>query len=373
MDANKKAMLRNIRQALVVTLVLLLLCGFVFPVLLSGLSGLLFPHQAGGSLVTADGKAVGAKLVGQEFTEAYFMKGRPSAYHYNTYYTDEQGSRFYNDGSEFAGLGSGSNNYAPSNPALTQRVEADIEAFLAENPGVAREDIPADLMTASGSGLDPHISPAAAQVQLPAIAEASGLSPERLAQIVADNTEEKLLGVFGEETVNVLGVNLDIALAMGLMMQESFVFTGTVMDNLRYGNLAAGDEELIRAAELVCADGFIRALPHGYDTVLTEGGAMLSQGEKQLLALARTMASDPKILILDEATSSVDTKTERELQEGVNRMLKGRTSFIVAHRLSTIRACNKIMYIDHGEIAECGTHEELLARKGLYWQLCQEI
>lgn len=95
-----------------------------------------------------------------------------------------------------------------------------------------------------------------------------------------------------------------------------------------------GDEELIRAAELVCADGFIRALPHGYDTVLTEGGAMLSQGEKQLLALARTMASDPKILILDEATSSVDTKTERELQEGVNRMLKGRTSFIVAHRLS---------------------------------------
>ena len=219
MDANKKAMLRNIRQALVVTLVLLLLCGFVFPVLLSGLSGLLFPHQAGGSLVTADGKAVGAKLVGQEFTEAYFMKGRPSAYHYNTYYTDEQGSRFYNDGSEFAGLGSGSNNYAPSNPALTQRVEADIEAFLAENPGVAREDIPADLMTASGSGLDPHISPAAAQVQLPAIAEASGLSPERLAQIVADNTEEKLLGVFGEETVNVLGVNLDIALAMGLISE----------------------------------------------------------------------------------------------------------------------------------------------------------
>ena len=173
--------------------------------------------------------------------------------------------------------------------------------------------------------------------------------------------------------VDISGVTLaSLRAQMGLMMQESFVFTGTVMDNLRYGNLAAGDEELIRAAELVCADGFIRALPHGYDTVLTEGGAMLSQGEK-LLALARTMASDPKVLILDEATSSVDTKTERELQEGVNRMLKGRTSFIVAHRLSTIRACNKIMYIDHGEIAECGTHEELLARKGLYWQLCQEM
>ena len=217
MDANKKAMLRNIRQALVVTLVLLLLCGFVFPVLLSGLSGLLFPHQAGGSLVTADGKAVGAKLVGQEFTEAYFMKGRPSAYHYNTYYTDEQGSRFYNDGSEFAGLGSGSNNYAPSNPALTQRVEADIEAFLEKNPGLTREDIPTDLMTASGSGLDPHISPMSAEIQIPRIVEASGLSEDVVRQIIADNTNGKTLGVFGEETVNVLGVNVDIAQAMGLV------------------------------------------------------------------------------------------------------------------------------------------------------------
>ena len=186
MDANKKAMLRNIRQALVVTLVLLLLCGFVFPVLLSGLSGLLFPHQAGGSLVTANGKAVGAKLVGQEFTEAYFMKGRPSAYHYNTYYTDEQGSRFYNDGSEFAGLGSGSNNYAPSNPALTQRVEADIEAFLAENPGVAREDIPADLMTASGSGLDPHI------FFEPAVTDISGETGIREHRIVAKELSQLL-------------------------------------------------------------------------------------------------------------------------------------------------------------------------------------
>lgn len=159
---------------------------------------------------------------------------------------------------------------------------------------------------------------------------------------------------------------------MGLMMQESFVFTGTVFDNLRYGNLTATDDVLVRAAELVCADGFIRALPKGYDTMLTEGGAMLSQGEKQLLALARTMASDPKILILDEATSSVDTKTERQLQEGLNRMLKGRTSFIVAHRLSTIRACDKIMYIENGEIAESGTHKELLQKKGMYWRLCAE-
>ena len=217
MDANKKAMLRNIRQALVVTLVLLLLCGFVFPVLLSGLSGLLFPHQAGGSLVTANGKAVGAKLVGQEFTEAYFMKGRPSAYHYNTYYEDAQGNRYYSDGSPFAGVSSGSNNYAPSNPALIERVKADIETFLAANPDVTREEIPTDLMTASGSGLDPHISPASAQIQIPAIAKASGLSEAALAQIVEDNTQGKLLGILGEDTVSVLGVNLDIAAAMGLI------------------------------------------------------------------------------------------------------------------------------------------------------------
>ena len=221
MDANKKAMLRNIRQALVVTLVLLLLCGFVFPVLLSGLSGLLFPHQAGGSLVTADGKAVGAKLVGQEFTEAYFMKGRPSAYHYNTYYTDEQGSRFYNDGSEYAGLSSGSANYANSNPALAERVEGDINNFLSGHPSLTVGDIPGDLLTASGSGLDPHISPASAEVQIPRIVEASGLSEDEVRQIIADNTKGKTLGVFGEETVNVLGVNLDIALAMGLVGEIS--------------------------------------------------------------------------------------------------------------------------------------------------------
>lgn len=149
------------------------------------------------------------------------MKCRPSAYHYNTYYEDEEGNRFYLDGSEFAGLASGSNNYAPSNPALTERVEADIQEFLAANPGVSREDIPADLMTASGSGLDPHISPQSAQIQIPALAEASGLSEDEIRQIVADNTTGKLLGVFGEETVNVLGVNLDIAKAMGLVSQTT--------------------------------------------------------------------------------------------------------------------------------------------------------
>lgn len=220
-DTNKQTVVHWIRQSVAVMLTLLLLCGFVYPVVLSGLSAVIFPSQAKGSLVTADGEAVGAANVGQDFTQPYFMKCRPSACHYNTYDEDEEGNQFYHDGSEFAGLASGSNNYAPSNPALTQRVEADIEAFLAANPGVSREDIPADLMAASGSGLDPHVSPESAQIQIPALADASGLSEEKLRQIVADNTTGKLLGVFGEETVNVLGVNLDIAKAMGLVSQTT--------------------------------------------------------------------------------------------------------------------------------------------------------
>ena len=219
--ANKNAFFHGLRQSLAVTLILLLLCGLVFPILLSGISALIFPSQANGSLVYADGQAVGAENIGQDFTEPYFMKGRPSAYNYNTYYEDDQGNQYYNDGSEFAGLSSGSNNYAPSNPALTERVEADIEAFLEANPDVKREDIPADLMTASGSGLDPHISPESARIQIPALAAASGLSKDKLEQIVADNTEGKLFGIFGEETVNVLGVNLDIAKAMGLVVDAS--------------------------------------------------------------------------------------------------------------------------------------------------------
>ena len=218
---NRNAFFRGLRQSVVVTFVLLLLCGFVFPVLLSGISAVIFPRQANGSLVYADGQAVGSSLIGQDFTASYFMKCRPSAYNYNTYYEDEAGNLYYSDGSEFAGLGSGSSNYAPSNPALAQRVEADIEAFLEANPNVKREDIPADLMTASGSGLDPHITPESARIQIPALAAASGLSQEELERIVADNTEGKLFGIFGEETVNVLGVNLDIAKTMGLVGDTS--------------------------------------------------------------------------------------------------------------------------------------------------------
>ena len=212
-----KNLLRSLRPALTSTLVLMLICGLGFPLVLTGLSAVIFPHQAHGSLLEEDGKAYGAEFVGQEFTKPWFMKGRPSAVHYNTYFEDAEGNQTYADGTEFGGLASGSNNYGPSNPALRERVEADMEAILAANPGVTMAEIPTDLATASGSGLDPHISPASAALQLPAIAEASGLSMEQLEQIVEEHTTGKMLGVFGEETVNVLEVNLDIARAMGLI------------------------------------------------------------------------------------------------------------------------------------------------------------
>lgn len=167
-----------------------------------------------------DGKAVGAETIGQEFTEDYFLWGRPSAYHYNTYEEDAEGNRYYSDGTEYTGVSSGSNNYAHSNPALTERVAADMENFLAKNPGVSAEDIPADLMTASGSGLDPHISPESAQIQVPRIAAASGLSEDEVQRIIDAHTEGKTFGIFGEETVNVLLVNIDIAEEMGILPEE---------------------------------------------------------------------------------------------------------------------------------------------------------
>lgn len=212
-----KEFLHGTRQAVLVTVVLMLICGLLFPCLLTGLSSVIFPHQAGGSLITVNGMAVGAEHVGQEFTQDCYMWSRPSAYHYNVYTESEDGRKYYNDGTEFGGLASGSNNYAPSNPALVERVEADMETFLEKNPEIKREDIPTDLLTASGSGLDPHISPESAQIQIPRIAQASGLSEESLQEIVKRNTAGKLLGVFGEETVNVLKVNIEIAQAMGTL------------------------------------------------------------------------------------------------------------------------------------------------------------
>ncbi len=156
---------------------------------------------------------------------------------------------------------------------------------------------------------------------------------------------------------------------MGIMLQDSFIFSGTIRDNIRYGRLDATDEEIVEACKTVCANEFIEELPKGYDTLVTERGGSLSQGQKQLIAFARTLLSDPKILILDEATSSIDTKTERQLQIGLNKLLEGRTSFIIAHRLSTIRNCDKIMYVADQGISECGSHDELMAKKGDYYKL----
>ena len=215
-----KNFLHNTKRAVLVTVVLMIICGLIYPLVLTGISKVIFPRQAEGSLIRVDGKVVGAETIGQEFTEDYYMWGRPSAYHYNTYTEDENGNLVYSDGTEFAGVSSGSNNYAPTNEALTERVENDMEKFLERNPEVKAEDIPTDLLTASGSGLDPHISPESAQIQIPRIAEASGLSEEIVEEIVSEHTEGKLLGVFGEETVNVLMVNLDIAKEMGVIPAE---------------------------------------------------------------------------------------------------------------------------------------------------------
>jgi len=156
---------------------------------------------------------------------------------------------------------------------------------------------------------------------------------------------------------------------LGIMMQDSFIFSGTVMDNIRYGRLDATDAEIREAASRVHADELIRRMPKGYRTEIKERGNNLSQGEKQLIAFARTILSDPAILILDEATSSIDTQTEKLLQEGIREMLKDRTSIIVAHRLSTIKNCDRILYISNRGIAEMGSHDELMAKKGLYYQL----
>ncbi len=156
---------------------------------------------------------------------------------------------------------------------------------------------------------------------------------------------------------------------MGIMMQDSVIFSGTIEDNIRYGKLDATSPEVREAGKTVCADSFIRRMPEGYRTVVKEHGSSLSQGQKQLISFARTLLSDPSILILDEATSSIDVQTERALQQGLNTMLKGRTSFIIAHRLSTIRNCDRILYIDDGGIAESGTHDELMAKKGYYYKL----
>ena len=161
----------------------------------------------------------------------------------------------------------------------------------------------------------------------------------------------------------------DLRRSLGVVLQDVNLFTGTVMDNIRYGNLDATDEECIKAAKLAGADDFITRLPDGYDTMLTGNGAQLSQGQRQLISIARAAVADPPAMILDEATSSIDSRTEAIVQAGMDKLMEGRTTFVIAHRLSTVRNSDAIICLDHGRIIERGNHDELIAKRGYYYQL----
>lgn len=203
--------MKPLKTILLFSLAMFLLCGLVYPLAMTGIAQIVFPKQANGSIISIDGKEIGSQLIGQDFTDERFMKCRPSAVNYNTY-TEAQKAA-----GEYGGVATGSKNYAPSNPDLAARVEQSVSDFLAANPTVSRGEIPADLLTASGSGLDPHVSPESAEIQLPALVKTTGLSEETLMNIVKNNTTPKLLGVFGEPIVNVLGVNLEIAKELNLL------------------------------------------------------------------------------------------------------------------------------------------------------------
>ena len=157
--------------------------------------------------------------------------------------------------------------------------------------------------------------------------------------------------------------------SLGVVLQDVNLFTGTVMENIRYGNPEATDEQCIEAAKLANADAFIRMLPQSYDTMLKNGGSGLSQGQRQLLSIARAAVSDPPVMILDEATSSIDTRTEALVQDGMDKLMAGRTTFVIAHRLSTVRNSDHIIVLDRGRIIERGSHDELIAQKGTYYEL----
>ena len=161
----------------------------------------------------------------------------------------------------------------------------------------------------------------------------------------------------------------DLRHSLGMVLQDTHLFTASVKDNIRYGKLDATDEEVIEAAKLANADSFIERLPQGYDTVLTGDGANLSQGQRQLLSIARAAIADPPVLILDEATSSIDTRTEKIVQEGMDRLMHGRTTFVIAHRLSTIKNSDCIMVLEQGRIIERGSHDDLIEEQGRYYQL----
>lgn len=202
--------MKVIKKSILISITFMILCGLIYPLLMTGISQLLFNKQANGSMIVADGKEAGSELIGQNFTDSRFFRGRVSAVNYNTY-TDADTKLDENGKAAYAGVASGSQNLAPSNEALKERVEKDINDFLEANPSVKKEDIPTDLLTSSGSGLDPEISPEAAIIQVPAVSKASGISEAELHKIVDKYTVDRSLGVFGEPRVNVLKINVEIA------------------------------------------------------------------------------------------------------------------------------------------------------------------
>lgn len=199
-----KHLFNKLKTPFKLSLVMFVICGLIYPTLMTGLSQVIFPHQANGSLIEMDGKVIGSELVGQDFTDERLFHCRPSAVNYNTFTQNEKESN------EQVLPSSGSENLASSNPKLEKRINDDVEEFLQENPTVKREDIPADIITASGSGLDPHISVDAANVQIDRVSKNAYISKDVLKKLIKDNTENKLLGVFGEEKVNVLQLNLSL-------------------------------------------------------------------------------------------------------------------------------------------------------------------
>lgn len=202
--------MKIIKKSILISITFMIFCGLIYPLLMTGISQLIFNKQANGSMIVADGKEVGSELIGQNFTNPRFFRGRISAVNYNTY-TDEDTKPDGSGKAAYAGVGSGSQNLAPSNDALKERVEKDIDDFLAANPSVKKEDIPTDLLTSSGSGLDPDISPKAAEIQIPAVSKALGISEADLRKIVDKYTDGRTLGIFGEPRVNIVKVNTEIA------------------------------------------------------------------------------------------------------------------------------------------------------------------
>lgn len=202
--------MKMLQKSLRLTISLMIICGIIYPLFITGVGQIIFPKQANGSIITTNGKAVGSELIGQNFTDPRFFRGRVSSVNYNTYTTadtksDKSGKAAY------SGVSSGSQNLAPSNKSLKERVQKDINDFLKTHPDVKKEDIPTDLLTSSGSGLDPDISPKAAEIQIPSVSKATGISKGELQQIVDKYTEGRTFGIFGEPRVNVLKVNIEIA------------------------------------------------------------------------------------------------------------------------------------------------------------------